>query len=422
MPRCAVAFPYEEFDLSGVRTYPLASRASKAKAGDFATPLLKGSGVDGPRRSLPNMLGASDFRAVVKAIIDARASGGGIIWGFGAHVIKVGLSPVLVDLAERGFVSAFATNGAGIIHDFEIAIGGATSEDVDETLGAGRFGMAEETGRLLNCAINEGVRSGQGLGQSVGTYLVAANAAVHAPERGCNGRAAGHPAHGTRRARHGRHPHAPRRVGRGAGRGQPARLPVLRLERRAPASRRLSECGSAVVLPEVFLKAVALARNAGVALEGLTTVNLDFVRLYRPQINVVMRPAAGTGGRGYSLVGHHEILIPLLAAALVEEARPVGSDWGRQRTLGVAGHCSASQVSRGQHFPGRGAVARAGDHPRRREEAARGNRACDRATPRAAWPDWRGRPDRGGAPAIRRAVPGRPSHNPSLAYCRNGTS
>jgi hypothetical protein len=315
-----VAFPYEEFDLSGVRTYPLAARTSKAKVGDFASPYVKGSGITGLVAGLPNMLGASDFCAVVKAIVDARASGGGIVWGFGAHVIKVGLSPVLIDLAKRGFVSAFATNGAGIIHDFEIAIGGATSEDVDETLGPGRFGMAEETGHQLNQAINEGVKRGQGLGQSVGAYLLDAQAphahlSVAATAARLGIPLTAHVAIGTDIIH--MHPDA---SGAALGEGS------LRDFRYFVSNvARLNHgvylnCGSAVVLPEVFLKAVALARNAGIALAGLTTVNLDFVRLYRPQTNVVSRPVAGTGGRGYSLVGHHEILIPLLAAALIEAA------------------------------------------------------------------------------------------------------
>ena len=138
---------YEEFDLSDVRTYPLASRASKVRAQDFARPFVAGSGVSGLVASLPGLLAAADFRAVTQRIASARRTGAGRVWGFGAHVIKAGLGPVLIDLMERGYVSALATHGAGIIHDFEIALGGATSEDVDETLGPGRFGMAEETGR-----------------------------------------------------------------------------------------------------------------------------------------------------------------------------------------------------------------------------------------------------------------------------------
>ena len=313
-------FPYEEFDLSDVRTYPLASRASKAAAADFATPHQKGDGLSAFVDHLPNILGASDLRAVVKAITAARASGGGIIWGFGAHVIKTGLSPILVDLARRGFVSAFATNGAGIIHDFEIALGGATSEDVDEALGPGRFGMSDETGRLLNRAINEGVAEGLGIGQAVGKYLAGtqppfAHLSVVATAAQFGIPLTAHVAIGTDIIH--MHPAASGEA-LGAGSLRDFRYFVSNVAKLDHGV--FLNCGSAVVLPEVFLKAVALARNRGIALAGLTTVNLDFVRLYRPQTNVVARPAAGTGGRGFSLVGQHEILIPLLAAALIEAA------------------------------------------------------------------------------------------------------
>src|SRR5262245_4753770 len=169
--------PYKEFDLSGIRTYPLASRKSKARVEDFATPYQRGSGLKGLLASLPEALAAADFKAVVRAILDARERDAAIVWGIGAHVLKTGLSPILVDLMERGFVSAIATNGAGIIHDFEIALGGATSEDVDEALGPGRFGMAEETATELNRAITEGVASGLGIGQSVGRFLTTKHAA-----------------------------------------------------------------------------------------------------------------------------------------------------------------------------------------------------------------------------------------------------
>src|SRR5262245_5038812 len=150
-------FSYDDFDLSDVRTYPLKSRKSKAHVGDFARPSEPSLTVADFIARLPNILAAADFRAVVEALATARRAEAGIVWGVGAHVIKTGLGPVLIDLMERGFVSAIATNGAAIIHDFEIALGGATSEDVDEALGPGRFGMADETGRLLNSAITEGV-------------------------------------------------------------------------------------------------------------------------------------------------------------------------------------------------------------------------------------------------------------------------
>src|SRR5262245_26335596 len=163
--------PYEEFDLSSIKTYPLRSRQSKVGLAQFATPHKPGSGINGFVKSLPGLLAARDFKDVVDAMLAARRADKAIIWGLGAHVLKTGLSPILVDLMERGFISAIATNGAGIIHDFEIALSGGTSEDVDATLGPGTFGMAEETGAQLNQAIRDGVALGLGLGQSVGKYL-----------------------------------------------------------------------------------------------------------------------------------------------------------------------------------------------------------------------------------------------------------
>lgn len=311
-------FPYEEFDLSGVRTYPLASRASKARAGDFAKPVEKGATFRQWFDSLPAILGAQDLRRAAAAIVDAKRRDGGVIWGVGAHVIKTGVSPVLIDLMRRGDVSALAMNGAGIIHDFEIALSGATSEDVDESLGPGRFGMAKETGTLLNEAIRKGAERGEGLGQSVAAFLAAKNPphadrslAVAAERYGIP--LTVHVAIGTDIIH--MHPAAS-----GAAIGE-ASLRDFRYFTSAVARLRggvYLNCGSAVVLPEVFLKAVALARNQGMALDGLTTVNIDFLRMYRPQTNVLTRPVAGTSGTGISLVGHHEVLIPLLAAAIIE--------------------------------------------------------------------------------------------------------
>ena len=308
-------FPYEEFDLSGVRTYPLASRTSKANAADFAKVPARDRSVAAFVESLPDILAGRDFKSVVGALRDARASSSGIIWGIGAHVIKTGVSPVLVDLMERGLVSALAMNGAGIIHDFELALSGSTSEDVDEALGPGRFGMAEETATLLNAAISEGVAQGSGIGQAVSAMLHAlkprhtdlslltAAARLGIP-------VTVHVAIGTDII----HMH-PGANGAAIGEGSLRDFRyfvsnVARLKRGVYLN-----CGSAVVLPEVFLKAVALARNTGISLEGLTTVNIDFMRMYRPHTNVVSRPVAGIG-KGYSLVGPHEILIPLLAAAI----------------------------------------------------------------------------------------------------------
>lgn len=310
-----MGFPYQQFDLSGVRTYPLKSRASKVRAEHFARPVAPGATVAALVDSLPGILAAADFKAVVRAIGDAKRTGGGVLWGLGAHVIKTGLGPVLIDLMERGFVSAIATNGAAVIHDFEIALVGATSEDVDEALGPGRFGMAEETGRLLNTAINDGVAAGLGIGQAVAAFMAAkapqyARASVLAAAARLDIPITVHIAIGTDII----HMH-PAASGAALGEGSLRDFRyfvsnVARLERGVYLN-----CGSAVVLPEVFLKAIALARNKGIALAELTTVNLDFVRQYRPQTNVVSRPTAGTG-RGYTLIGHHEIMIPLLAAAL----------------------------------------------------------------------------------------------------------
>ncbi len=318
-----MAFPYEEFDLSGVKTYPLKSRAGKARTEDFGRPHEVGAAVGSFVDALPNILAGADFKAVVRAIVDAKRRGRGIVWGLGAHVIKTGLGPVLVDLMDRGFVSAIAANGAAVIHDFEVALVGATSEDVDEALGPGRFGMADETGRLLNGAIVEGVTAGLGIGQAVGRFLSAkqppfARASVLAAAARLDVPVTVHVAIGTDII----HMH-PTASGAAIGEGSLRDFRyfvsnVARLEHGVYLN-----CGSAVVLPEVFLKAVALARNRGNALADLTTVNLDFLRMYRPHTNVVMRPTAGSG-RGYSLIGHHEIMIPLLAAAVIEMDRRAG--------------------------------------------------------------------------------------------------
>jgi hypothetical protein len=311
-----VKFGYEEFDLSGVKTYPLASRKSKTNAADFARP-FKGEGAAAFLASLPSILGGADVKAVAAALRAARDGGHGLIWGIGAHVLKTGLSPILIDLMERGFICALAMNGAGVIHDFELALSGATSEDVDEALGPGRFGMAEETGRELNGAINQGVAKGLGLGQSVVEHLhhrqlAFANVSVLAAAGRLEVPVTVHVGIGTDII----HMH---KDASGAALGEGSLRDfryfvsnVARLENGVYVN-----CGSAVVLPEVFLKAVALARNTGRSLNGLTKVNIDFMRHYRPQTNVVARPVAGIG-TGYSLVGHHEILIPLLAAALAE--------------------------------------------------------------------------------------------------------
>ena len=306
---------YDEFDLTGIDTYPLASRRSKTRVEDFGRPVHRDSTVGAFVESLPEILAGADLKAIVAALRAAKDSNSGILWGLGAHVIKTGLSPVLISLMERGYVSALALNGAGVIHDFEIALAGSTSEDVDEALGPGRFGMAEETGTLLNEAITAGVARGLGLGQSVAERLIelrpphadrsllAAAARLQIP-------VTVHVAIGTDII----HMH-PKADGSAIGEGSLRDFRYLAGNVARLKGGVYLNCGSAVVLPEVFLKAVALVRNKGIALDGLTTVNVDFMRMYRPHTNVVSRPVAGIG-KGYSLLGHHEILIPLIAAAL----------------------------------------------------------------------------------------------------------
>jgi len=312
----AVKFRYDEFDPSDVRTYPLRSRESKVRDQDFGHAWNPETGFDGWLASLPNLLASADLRAVAQALRDARAARRGIVWGLGAHVIKTGLSPVIIDLMERGFVSAIALNGAGLIHDFEIALSGGTSEDVDAALGPGQFGMAEETGRELNEAIVAGVGRGLGLGQSVVAYLAERKPQCAPLSLLCAGARLDipvtvHVAIGTDVI----HMH-PAASGAAIGAGSLRDFRYFASFVSELAGGVYLNCGSAVLLPEVFLKAVSLTRNRGLSLEGLTTVNLDFVKLYRPETNVVKRPVAGVG-KGYSITGHHEILLPLLAAAVI---------------------------------------------------------------------------------------------------------
>ena len=293
------------------------------------------------------MLAAADFRGIVEQRIALRGAPARASCGASARTsIKTGLGPVLVDLMARGYVTALATNGAGIIHDFEIALSGATSEDVDETLAPGRFGMAEETGTLLNAAINAGVARGAGIGEALATYLHdAAPPFAHLSVVAAAGRLGipltVHVALGTDITH--MHPNA---SGAALGEGS-----LRDFRRFVTHVARLDggvylNCGSAVILPEVFLKAVALARNRGIALARMTTVNLDFVRLYRPQTNVVSRPTK-EGGRGYSLVGHHELMIPLLAAALLELDEPsCCRRLGRACEAGRAGLADCSRNGR----------------------------------------------------------------------------
>jgi hypothetical protein len=310
---------YEPLDPRGVRTYPLASRPSTVRASDAATPWQAGGSLRAFLAGLPNQLAVRSFREITAAIVEARRRERPVIVGMGAHVIKVGLSRVLIDLLERGIVTVLAMNGAGAIHDFELAWAGFTSEDVEAQLAEGDFGMAEETGRIVNEAVADGVRRGRGFGRALGERLRALSpphldqsllAACARLERPCTI----HVAVGTDIVHM-------RPSCNGAAVGD-ASLRDFRLLASAVADLNdggvYVNLGSAVLLPEVFLKALTLARNLGHRVQDFVTVNLDFIQHYRPTQNVVRRPVS-RGGRGYALTGHHELLVPLLAAALIEE-------------------------------------------------------------------------------------------------------
>jgi len=305
-------------DLTGVRTYPLGERTSKVGLGDFARPHAPGLSFAGFLERLPNLLAVQSLRALAADLVRARQRGKPIVWGLGAHVIKVGLSPLIIDLMDRGFVTGLALNGAGVVHDFELAVAGQTSEEVDEGLGSGAFGMAAETGEGVNRAIVEGDRDGLGLGAAVGRHL-AQRAAPHVAVSLLAAAwtrqlpATVHVALGTDIVH--MHPLCdPAAVGRASH--LDFRLLAGQVAEMGGGGAYLN-VGSAVLLPEVFLKAVTLARNLGHDLTDFATANLDFIQSYRPNTNVVQRPTRGVG-RGYSLTGHHEIMVPLLAAALIE--------------------------------------------------------------------------------------------------------
>jgi len=309
-------------DFSSISTYPLASRPSKVTVRDFARPLTEAEARNASALfdSLPHILAADTLRAVAQHIVQAKAKQRACIFGLGGHVIKTGLAPILIDLMRRGFITGLAMNGACVIHDFEIAVAGWTSEDVDSALGDGQFGMAEETGRLLNEAIKRGVADGLGLGESVGRMLselqpeVAVYSLLHAAYQ-LRIPVTVHITLGTDIIH--LHPQADG-AALGAASYQDFKL-ITALVKELDGGGVYLNLGSAVTLPEVFLKAVTVVRNLGHSLQDFTTANFDFIQHYRPQTNVVRRPVANGAGRGYSLTGHHELTIPLLAATILAQ-------------------------------------------------------------------------------------------------------
>jgi hypothetical protein len=307
-------------DLTGLKTVSLGERGGKVRANDFGRCYTKGAGVGALVDSLPCLLAGEAFRAIVDAILEARERRRAILWGLGGHVVKCGLAPLLLDLMRRGFATGFALNGSASIHDFEIALAGYTSEDVEAVLPDGRFGSAEETGREMNRAIVQAGAQGIGMGEALGARLEE----IADPAFGGFSLLLGawrrpvpltvHVAIGTDTP----HTHP------AADGGAIGAASHLDFQLFCTMATQLDEggvylnVGSAVLLPEVFLKAVSAVRNLGHPLRRFTTANLDFLQHYRPRVNVLERPHAGAGGRGYALTGHHEIMLPLLAAALVE--------------------------------------------------------------------------------------------------------
>jgi len=304
-------------DLTGLKTVSLFARGGKVTIGHFAKPYQKGDGIAALVDSLPQLLAADNFRAVVQALEQARQKKRAIIWGLGGHVIKCGLAPILLDLMRRGWATSFMLNGASAIHDFEIALAGHTSEDVEAVLPDGSFGSAEETGRGFNQALIEARRDGIGAGEALGRFLEAAPNGEHSllvEAYRASVPVTVHIAVGTDTPH--THPHA-QADAIGHATHHDFRL-FCSLVKGLDQGGVYMNVGSAVVLPEVFLKAVSSVRNLGNSLKQFTTVNMDFLQHYRPKANVVDRPHAGAGGKGYSLTGHHEIMVPLLAAALIE--------------------------------------------------------------------------------------------------------
>ena len=304
--------------LSSVSTYPLASRPSKVSLDDFAQPISEDSSLRDFLASLPNILAVQNLRELAARIRRARASQKPIIWGIGGHVIKTGLAPIIIDLMNRGFVTVIAANGSVLIHDAEIAMIGSTSEDVDATLGEGIFGGANETGKLLNQAAREGANSGIGLGEATGRSLKALEPKYSQQSLLCAAYYARIPftAHITIGGDICHfHPEADG-ASIGATTHTDFRL-LAELVRRMNGGGVYLNIGSAVTLPEVFLKAVTLVRNLGNELTDITTANFDFIQSYRPLTNVVRRPTADGAGRGFSITGHHELTLPLLAAELI---------------------------------------------------------------------------------------------------------
>lgn len=307
----------EPADFSEIDSYSLNDRKSKVDLEAFASVVGAGNSVSEFLDSLPDILGAKSLKSLAQKIVEARKAGKPIIWGIGGHVIKTGLAPILIDLLERGYVSAIACNGSVLVHDSEIATVGFTSEDVDATLGSGSFGAARETGELLGEAASIAAAKDIGLGEAFCANLIEKIPAFASSSLLCAAYRNAVPvtSHVTIGADIGHFHPTVRGNDLGQGSHVDFRLFTSLVAKMNDGGVYLN-CGSAVTLPEVFLKAVTINRNLGSMVSGITTANLDFIQHYRPLTNVIKRPNAGGAGQGFAITGHHEIMVPLLAAAI----------------------------------------------------------------------------------------------------------
>jgi len=308
---------YIPISFKQIKTCSLSRRKSKVRLDNIGRPISRGD-FKGFLNSLPDVLAVRDFRGIVNAIVNAKKNRRPVVLGMGAHPIKVGLSPIIINLMKNNVINAVAMNGACIVHDFELSLIGYTSEDVDTELCKGTFGMAEETGRGLNNAIKIGVAKGDGIGKAVGDYILGGKfpykkLSILAQASRLNIPVTVHVAIGTDII----HMH-PDTDGASIGEGS---MRDFRLFTSVIADLRggvYINLGSAVIMPEVFLKALAAARNLKYNVKDFTTVNMDFIQHYRGRENVLRRPIL-SGGNSYALTGHHEIMFPLLAAAVMGE-------------------------------------------------------------------------------------------------------
>ncbi len=311
---------YGEADLTSVRTIPVAVRPNKVRARDFAHPPGSDRSFGAFLDALPDVLVARDFRAVVAAVAGAARRERGVVIMLGGHIVKTGLAPVLIELMRRRIVTHVAMNGSAAIHDYEVARFGATSEDVAAGLVDGTFGMAEETGREMNEAFVRGMQEGRGMGETLGIAL-AESPLLANPDLSLLLAAQRlgvpltvHAALGAEIIH--QHPAAS-----GAAIGDTSHRDFRRLAHslvRIDDGGVVLNLGSAVIMPEVFLKALTIARNLGAGNpQNFTTVDLDMQRHYRPRVNVVQRPTA-RNGKGYEITGHHELMVPLLVWAVVD--------------------------------------------------------------------------------------------------------